>query len=199
MISKSDFPHLKWSATAFAISLAVGAAAIWISEDFVAKTIKDRQNAQKQLSDARNKLTAVQSDLENMSTYAKEYDSLEKRKIIGSEQRLDWLEDLEKIRKQGYVMDFKYTISPQQPYAPVPAIDSGNYALNISNMSLQFDLLHEAQLLRFLEGLHTQMNGWLLLDRCSLERTGADPGSLDVQIKANCSGGWITLKNRNMP
>jgi hypothetical protein len=65
-------------------------------------------------------------------------------------------------------------------------------------MKLQFDLLHEAQLLDFLAALRSRINGWYQLEGCMLRRA-ADENAETARITAECSGGWITLKNRNTP
>jgi hypothetical protein len=132
-----------------------------------------------------------------MTIYAHEYHALVESKIIGGEQRLDWIEGMDKIRKQNHVLDFKYTIAPQQPYTPPLPVDSGDYDLKLSTMTLHFDLLHEDQLIDFFDALRREMKGRFILDHCALERTSAAPENGTVpQLKADCSGGWLTLQKR---
>lgn len=195
--SKADLPELKWSLGAFLLSLAFAGGLISLSEEYLARSLKDREAAQKQLTNARTQLLAAQSDQANMSAYALEYNALLAQKVIGTEQRLDWMEGLERLRQQGKVLDFKYTISPQQGYTPSPAIDAGNFQLSRSSMTLQIDLLHETQLLHFLTNLNNQINGWFMLDGCSISRTGAVDDL--APLKADCTGGWFTMKNKSAP
>ncbi|OIR08553.1 hypothetical protein GALL_93470 [mine drainage metagenome] len=195
--SKTDLQILKWSLGALILSIALAVGLISLSEDYLAQSLKNRETAQKQLTDARAQLLAAQSDQENMSAYALEYNALLEQKVIGSEQRLDWMEGLEKLRQQGRVLDFKYTISPQQGYTPKPALDAGNFQLSRSGMKLQFDLLHEEQLLHFFSNLNNQINGWFMLDGCSISRTGA--ANELAPLKAECTGGWFTMKNKSAP
>ena len=199
--SKSDLPHIKWHLLSLLLALGLGGAAIFFSENFVARKQLSQQAAQRQLSEARNRLAAAQDDRENMAAYALEYGNLLERKIIGNDQRLDWIEELERIKGLNRVLDFRFTIAPQQPYSPAPALDSGNFALNLSGMTLQLDLLHEGQLVNFLDTLRTGAKGWFIVDHCSLERTGAASGKPNTaaaaRLQAECAGGWLTLKNRN--
>lgn len=195
--SVADLPNIKWSLGAFVLSIALGSGIVVLSEGYLNQSMKERQAAQKQLGDARTQLVAAQSDQENMSAYAMEYNSLLAQKIIGNEQRLDWLEELEKLRQQGTVLDFKYTIAPQQSYAPNPPVDAGNFQLNRSSMNLQIDLLHEEQLLHLFAAMRKQMKGWFMLDGCTLSRTGSADEM--TPLKADCTGGWFTMKNKNAP
>lgn len=196
--STADITDLKWGISSLLISLGIAASLITYSASYQDSALKNRQAAQQQLTEARNHLANAQSDLENMATYQLEYKALEARKVIGNEQRLDWIEGLEKLRAQGHVLDFQYAIAPQQIYAPNPPLEAGNFALNISPMTLQIDLLHEEQLLHLFTALHSEMQGWFILDRCSLSHADAAVESIS-SLKAECAGGWLTMKNRNAP
>lgn len=196
--SASDVSQIKWSLGAFAVSLGIAAWLISFSEDYRHDAQKERQAAQEQLSKAQAQLATAQNDFENMATYKLEYEALETQKVIGNEHRLDWIEGLEKIRKQAVVLDFKYSIEPQQSYAPNPPLDAGNFALNLSPMTLQIDLLHEEQIDRLFSAMMTQMEGWFILDRCTLSAGGAQESGLS-SLKADCAGGWFTMKNRSAP
>jgi hypothetical protein len=195
--SKDDLSELKWSLGALALSIAFAGSLISWSESYLEQSLKERETAQKHLNDVRTQLLSAQSDQANMSAYAFEYNALLGQKVIGSEQRLDWIEGLERLRQQGTVLDFKYTIAPQQAYVPNPPLDAGNFQLSRSPMTLQLDLLHEEQLLHFFRNLHDQICGWFMLDGCSISRTAA----VDVlaPLKAECTGGWFTMKNKNAP
>ena len=195
--SKADMADLKWSLGAFVLSIALSAALVTLSSNYIVKARKELQTAQKQLVDAREHLASAQSDKENMATYALEYNNLLARRVIGSEQRLDWLEGLEKLRQQGLVLDFKFTIAPQQSYTPSPSVSAGNFQLNRSPMSMQIEMKHEEQLLQLLEAIRTRMSGWFMLDGCTISRTGSDIGP--GVLKTNCTGGWFTMKNRSAP
>ena len=191
--SQSDLPYIKWGLLTFLLTLALGGSAAYISQNYAHNVRNARSAVQQQLNEAHSKLNAARDDQENMATYTKEYSTIQRRGIIGDEQRLNLIEELETLRKRNRVLDFKYAIAPQQPYKPAPALDSGNFDLRLSPMTLKFELLHEGQLINFFDSLRRDINGWFILDRCTLERVSGST----AQLKADCAGGWLTLKNRN--
>ena len=191
--SQSDLPHIKWSLLTLIITLSLGGSAVFLSKEYANKGQLSMQTAQQQLNEARGKLSTARDDQLNMAAYTKEYSAIQRREVIGDEQRLNLIEDLEKLRQRSRVLDFKYAIAPQQTYKPEPAVDSGNYDLKLSPMTLHLELLHEGQLVNFFGSLRRDMNGWFILDRCTLEKSP----STYAQLKADCSGGWLTMKNRN--
>ena len=202
--SKADLPHIKWSLLTFLLALGASSAIIIASENYTAQAQRNLQQTKHQLGETRSKLATANEDQMNMQTYTAEYESLLKHNVIGNEHRLDWIESMDSIHKQNQApgsMNFKYSIVPQKTYVPVPPVDSGNFELYRSDMALYFDLLHEEQLMAFLDTLRSDVNGWFVLDRCALERNAAAVEKNDygiaAQLKAECTGGWVTLRNRS--
>lgn len=196
--STDDLGEIKWSLLACLLSAGVAIGLINYSADIQQQSLKELQQAQRQLNTARDQLLTAQSDQENMASYQMEYDALVVQKVIGNEQRLDWIEGLERLRNQNLLPDFKYNIAPQSAFTPIPPLNAGNFALSISPMSMELDLLHEGQLLDFFGALSRQMPGWFLLDKCALTRNDATQNG-GVMLKAQCAGGWFTMKNRSAP
>lgn len=200
--TKSDLPLMRWSIAAICASVLLSSLILYSSSRYAGYKKTNLRTAQSQLKDARGRLTAAREDKENLSAYSAEYSVLEQQNIFGDDHRLDWMEGLEKLRQQNLVLDFRYNISPQKNYAPQPAIDSGNFNIHYSEMKLQFDLLHEGQLLTFFDALRRQIKGQYQLEGCTLKRTNIAENAatpMTTPVKAECSGGWITLKNRNAP
>jgi hypothetical protein len=198
----SDFPMIRWNILAVCAASLISAVILYSSGKYAESTQNDLRSAQNMLNDARNHRTTALQDQENMAIYAGEYGALIEQKIIGDDQRLDWMEGLERIRQKNLVMDFRYNIAPQRTYASQPPIDSGNFDIRYSEMKLQFSLLHEGQLLDFFTALHTDIKGRYQLEGCTLQRTGTDSEAQQTvmaRLTAECSGGWITLKDRNTP
>lgn len=203
--SISDFPLVRWSALAVCASILISAALLYSSGEYAEKSQQERRSAQNMLSDARNRLTAAYQDRENMNIYANEYGSLIENKVVGDDQRLDWMEGMEKIRQKNLVTGFSYTIVPQKIYTPQPPVDSGNFDIRHSEMKLQIDLLHEGQLPDFFNALRSEIRGWYQLEGCTMQRSATavnNDGNIahaPAYLKAECIGSWITLKNRNAP
>ena len=195
--SKADFILMRGSILMASVSVLLSITVLYGSSRYAEHTQQDQYNAQRLLNEAQNRLATARQDRENMTAYSGAYAVLEDNKIIGDEQRLDWIEGLDKLRRQNLVADFHYNIAPQKNYTEIPATDSGNFHIRYSAMKLHFDLLHEAQLLDFFGALRSQIKGRYQLEGCALQRGVTDENSF--HLKAECYGGWITLKNRNAP
>ena len=196
-ISKDDWGVMRSSVVTLAIAAGCSALLIFFSETRSELAENDWRDAQRQLRAAQSELNNTKQDRDNMDSYLAEYAASVEQHLIGEESRLDWIANLEKIRTQKRVEDFRYNIGPQKLYAAQPAIDSGNYNIHYSEMKLQLDLLHEGQLFDFLDAVRDQIKGWYQLESCSILRNPGDSQNTGIQLKAECAGGWITLQNRN--
>ena len=198
-LSSSDFQMMRWNIAAISASLILSGIFLYASQQYADHANKDFRIAQSQLSEARNRVTIAHQDQENITLYSAEYDELEAHNIVGDDHRLDWMEGLEKLRNQNLALDFRYNIAPQKIFTPQPALDNGNFNIQYSEMKLQFDLLHEGQLVNFFAALNKQIKGYFHLESCTLHRDDIE-AAVDnpaAHVKAECSGGWISLKNRN--
>ena len=200
---KSDLPYITWGLATLLLALAASSTAIISSQHFVTGSQQANNVAKRKLADALNRLRSATDDRQNMASYAQEYSMLLKRNIIGNEQRLDWIDGLEHLRHRNLVMGLDYNISPQKPYKPPLQLDNGNFDLKRSDMTLSLALLHTGQLTSFFDALRANVNGWFILDGCAVTRidsaaNNGEPGTVPL-LKAECKGGWLTLKNRNTP
>lgn len=197
-ITKSDLKVMRSSLITLTIAICCSLLLIYFSDRQANIAKNNWDKAQQQLRAAQSGLNDAKQDYENLLNYRDEYAASIDQHLIGNESRLDWVENLERIRQQKLVADMHYNIGPQKSYIAQPVIDSGNFELKYSEMKLQLDLLHETQLLDFFDALRTQIKGWYQLDECNIVRSASGTTSLTTQLHAECSGGWITLRNRSM-
>ena len=197
-ITKSDLSVMRSSLITLSIAIIASLLLISISERLSGLAQKNWHDAQRELRAAQSELNNAKQDQENLRDYQGEYLASVNQHLIGNEQRLDWVESLEKLRQQKLVSELHYNIGPQKTYTPQPPIDSGNFDIKYSEMKLQLSLLHEDQLLDFFDELRGQIKGWYQLDGCSIVRAPGEAQNNATQLTAECSGGWITLKNRSV-
>lgn len=143
----------------------------------------------------------------NQSSLHRDYDALvERRRIVdryhrryrqfanvgfvGVESRLDWIETLYASTGDLTLPRVSYLIEPQlTAVAPVEAIRaSGNVSIHVSRVELEMSLVHELDLLRFVDELQQNAPGLISFESCELEwRADFDaPLSAEPNIDAIC-------------
>ncbi len=126
------------------------------------------------------------------------YRKLEARGFIGEEPRLQWLEALRRMGEENGILAMEYRLHEQRPYSLPPTVDSGSYQVYASAMDLQVEALHEGDLLLFLDHLHGQEGGLVMVDGCTLRRQGGNdvlPGVANV--RADCKLSWFSIRGQD--
>lgn len=199
IFSRDDLRYVKHSLISLTLSVLLCIGLLWLTDFYQADARQAQQQAQQQLIATRQSLNITQDDLTNIAAYASQYQALLTQHLIGDELRLDWVEGLSRLRQQNTVADFRYSIQPQTVWQPSPAFESGDFQIHFSAVNLQFDLLHEGQLLNFLNVMERDLPGKLIVERCQIERRSAAPVASSTPLSAECHAGWITLKHKDTP
>jgi len=196
-LSIDELRKLGLAGLACALLLAAGAALVW--------------GARLGLADAKNRLAATRTEhlqaQERLMRIADEerevkeklevYTRLASLGILGEEKRIDWAEAISRIRKERELLDLRYRVERQKLLVSVPgkpaAVDF--YA---STLKVQIALLHEGDLLRFLNDLRESGNAYYAVRRCRLDRAGQLPasGGIAPRLRAECDIDLITILDR---
>lgn len=121
---------------------------------------------------------------------------LSDRGVLGQEHRLEWIEQISRIQQRRQPISLDYHLSPPRVLQEKVAPPSTNgVQTSISAMKLQLRLLHEGELLAFLDDLMSIDSALVRIRRCRVER--ADPVDAETaatpSLQADCDVDWITL------
>ncbi len=196
--STKDLPHIRGLLIMLALALILGAVLIYVSDGVLTKAQQSKILADREWSEALRKLERTKNEQEDLQGYYHQYQNLVEQNVIGLERRLDWIETIEKIRNQLNIFSVKYKLEPQETLNLENNSTSNSFDLHRSNMTLDFSLLHEGQLLNFFDALSEEAKGMYLLENCTLTRNDLVRQLRFVpNLQAECTLGWITLNEKN--
>ncbi len=111
--------------------------------------------------------------------------------FVGQESRLEWIHALRVATEDLTLPRLAYAIAPQlDVIAPVQAVLAGDdIAINVSQLQLEMGLVHELDLLRFVDGLQRSAPGLMRVQGCRLDWQQQPDVSLKVEanLQASCS------------
>jgi hypothetical protein len=193
-MNTAEFQALRNPLLLLLVVLAAGAAAIYYSDRLKAVARQQLVQQQNQMKDARTRLQRSGEEKDIIFRYLDSYRQLERTGFIGEEQRINWLDGLRLANQQADLFGVDYQIGTQRPYPYAADFNPGQLVLNQSIMRLQFRLLHEEDLIRFLAALGRQGGGIFTVDQCSLKRADTR-GVIRYQpnVMAECDLSWITV------
>lgn len=184
--------RIRWNLLLLLLMAMLGATAVYF-------TLGMYSSAQRLNKEAIDKRTEIQAKLANAQNEEQElrekfarYQNIEALGYIGGERRLDWVEQIRKIKANRKLIDITYELEPQK----VLESNKGGYDFMASSMKLQMRLLHEEDLLNFLADLRGSIRALTSVKSCNVVRQTI-PGS-PAQLTADCSIDWITLREKSL-
>lgn len=181
-------------------ALALLAAGAWL----VSSAADARSRAQAQLAAAQaerrlngDRLARIAEEEREVREKLDVYKHLKRLNIIGEERRLEWADAVARIRNQRELLDLTYRVDRQKLLRSVPG-KPGSIDFFASTMTVQLDLLHEDDLLRFLSDLRESGNAYYSVKSCDLRRTGqaATGATITPRLRASCEIDLITVLDR---
>lgn len=178
----------------------LGATAVFAGASLLERERRANRQALDELGDIRLRLARIEAEAVDIPGHAERYRQMIANGHLGPERRLEWIERIAAIKAERRLLDLRYEFSAQKALdataAPVGASASG-FEFMSSTMKLRMDLLHEDDLLGFLDDLASGVSALLRARACTLERLAAEPGGgTAAQLRADCTIDWITLKEK---
>lgn len=200
--SSQDFKRIQWALVLLISCLLLTGATVWgvlFRQKATMQTHKNTLAAEKEMI---ANLTRARNEEQELRDKINRYEILKQRGIVGAEQRLDWIELINQIKTTWRIPKLDYDFSPQRKIdvALLPeGAEAGGMSLMSSQMHVRLSLLHEGELLGFLDDLRTTAPALIQVHACNLTRNLSDPADsvqqgIRPQLKAECTVEWITLK-----
>jgi hypothetical protein len=185
--------------------IAVVLAGIGIAVVIASKQFLDQSRIQHKF--ALSERQAIQSKLSRATEEEREireklvdYRALLARGVIGDERRLEWVETIGQIKNDHKLSEIKYQIDPQRTLELPGITASSEVELRVSALKVNMQLLHEGDLLVFIDGLRRKLKAHVLVRSCSvqrLDRSGQDRG-IAPRLRADCVIDLVTIRDKQL-
>lgn len=195
-LSLTDLRRLALPALLAFVMTIGGAAVIWFVQQQLTAANSLLAARNKERSTAQDRLARISEEEREVKEKIEVYRRLRELNIIGRERRLEWVDAIQRIRTERQMLDVRYRIEPQKLLVSLPG-KPGNVDFNVSTMKVDVALLHEGDLLGFLDDLRNSGNAYVSVRRCVVQRSGNEPPasapSLAPRLRAECQIDLITV------
>jgi hypothetical protein len=179
--------------------LLIGAGAFLVSSAREARERAQAEflSAQAERRQSGDRLARIAEEEREVNEKLDVYKQLKRLNILGEERRLEWADAVARIRNQRELLDLTYRVDRQRMLKSLPA-KPGTVDFFASTMTVQLDLLHEEDLLRFLGDLRDSGNAYYAVKSCTMRRTGqaATGVTITPRLRGNCEIELITVVDR---
>jgi hypothetical protein len=196
-----DFFRLRWSLVFLVAMIVGGAALVYFMQQIVDKAEISERELSRQVADIHGRVFRAHEEEQDMRGRIQRFQEMTRKGIIGQEERLNWVEQIARIKAARRLLDVQYEIQPQGAIssAALPGgAAAGPYEIMASTMKLHMQLLHEEDLVGFVADLRQAVHAHLLVRECRIERNpgGGTQAAAQAQLQADCTIDWVTLREK---
>lgn len=178
--------------------LALGSSLIFslLAYYFYHATQKAHTQHVRTLASWKTKYQQASDHLAIIQTLSEQFSTLEDRGIVGPENRLQLIETIQATATRLGIPEINYKISEQRlANSLYPDFDQSQLRLFQSHMSLDFRLLHEADLFAVLNDLEVYGKGLSHATQCAINQvTAFSTSEFEPNLVGHCKLTWYTLQ-----
>ncbi len=177
-----------------ALTLA-GAACYSAAHGYLQETRKLGAAAAAQRAKAQATLARATEEEREIKASLQQYQALAARGIVGEEKRLDWVDTVTAIKNERRLFNVGYSIGPQQELDYPGFGTGGGVKFMASRVRINMQLLHEEDLLSFIDDLAKRGKSYLSARSCDVTRASRGGGAALVpRLQADCEFDLITIR-----
>lgn len=191
-LNSKDWKKLQAPILWLLIALIAVSLLISFTINFEANQQKLFDLQQTQYRIAHQKYLASGSEKEDIIVFLPQYQALIDKGFIGEEQRQTWIQALQDIQKAYRLFPIEYQLNPLSQSQPSFLTNLAGFTIHQSQMNLNFDMLHEGDLLQLTDALADKHLANWLLRSCLISRYDALVSN-HAMLKAECAIDWYTL------
>lgn len=190
-LSNRDLKKLSPPLAIMMLLCGIAGTLAWVTEREVQQARVERNQAAEAKTRIEMRLRQFHSDELEIKDRGQLLQRLQARGIIGEEKRLDWTEQLRDTQRELHLPGMKYEFAPQT------GLQNGNtpgYGWFNSPMRLQLRLLHEGDLLNFLDRIQREAKALVVVRACKLAAPPTSTGNRETlaALDADCELDWLS-------
>ena len=196
-LGASDLKRLRLPVAACVVLALAGVACYFAADDYLQETKKLGANASAQRAEVQAKLASATEEEREIKANLQQYQALAARGIVGEEKRLDWIDIITAIKNERRLFNISYSIERQRELDYPGFAAGGGVNFMASRVKMDIRLLHEEDLLNFIDDLTKRGKSYLSARSCDVQRAehGSAGTTLASRLEAACVFDLITIRH----
>ena len=196
-LGASDLNRLRVPLAACVVLALAGVACYFAADDYLQETKKLGASAFAQRAEVQTRLASANEEEREIKANLQQYQALAARGIIGEEKRLDWVDIITAIKNERRLFNISYSIESQRALDYPGFGAGGGVNFVASRVKMEIQLLHEEDLLNFIDDLTKRGKSYLSARSCDVQRAerGSGGTTLASRLQAACVFDLITVRH----
>ncbi len=192
---------IKKSLVSFVIILSSMITMVTVSDVYKSNASEKNTRALAEMRSWSNKIDEANKNNQILVQHEDTFKKLKGNFVIGDENRLSWVEVVQKVADSRKIASVKYDIA-SQVLLDKNTLGDKYRGIDVfkSVMSLEMKFIHEGDLFVMLNALRSEAKGLVAVDKCDVELINKDVNDGIIgqnntdNMRAYCELSWYTLK-----
>jgi hypothetical protein len=201
MLKLSINQDIKKALLTFAIILLSMISMVIASDVYRSNASEKNARTMAEMRSWSNKIEGANRNNQILVQHEETFKKLKDNFVIGDENRLSWVEVVQKVADSRKIASVKYDIA-SQVLLDKNVLGSEYAGIDVfkSVMSLEMKFIHEGDLFVMLNALRREAKGLVAVDKCEVELINKDVNDGIIgqnktdNMRAYCELSWYTLK-----
>ena len=196
-LGASDLKRLRLPLAACVVLAIAGVACYFAADNYLQETKTLAAATSAQRAEVQTRLASATEEEREIKANLQQYQALAARGIIGEEKRLDWVDTITAIKNERRLFNISYSIEPQKELDYPGFAPGGGVNFVSSRVKMEIQLLHEEDLLNFIDDLTRRGKSYLSARSCDVQRSdrGGAGTTLAPRLQAACVFDLITIRH----
>ena len=192
-----DLKRLRLPVAACVVLAIAGVACYFAADNYLQETKTLAAATSAQRAEVQTRLASATEEEREIKANLQQYQALAARGIIGEEKRLDWVDTITAIKNERRLFNISYSIEPQKELDYPGFGPGGGVNFMASRVKMEIQLLHEEDLLNFIDDLAKRGKSYLSARSCDVQRAerGSAGTTLASRLQAACVFDLITIRH----
>jgi hypothetical protein len=179
---------------------AIGIVVVVASQRYLDQMRTQHKTALAERQAIQSKLSRATEEEREIREKLVDYRKLLARGVIGDERRLEWVETIGQIKNDHKLFEIKYQIEPQRVLDFPGIARSAEIEFRASALKVEMQLLHEGDLLVFIDELRRRLKAQVLVRSCSIDRLARAPEDrgINPRLRAQCTIDLVTIFDKKL-
>ena len=198
-LGRRDLKHLRLPLAACLVLALAGAACYFAAKGYLQETKTLGTAASAQRAEVQKRLASASEEEREIKANLQQYQALAARGMVGEQKRLDWVDTVTAIKNERRLFNINYSIEPQEELDYPGFSPGGGVKFMVSSVTMKLPLLHEEDLLNFIDDLAKRGRSYLAVRSCDVQRESrsASGTTLAPRLRADCVFDLISIHHKN--
>jgi len=195
-LGRKDLKRLRLPSAGCLALILAGAACYFAADGYLQETKKLAAATSAQRAEVQARLASANEEEREIKASLQQYQALAARGIVGEEKRLDWVDTVTAIKNERRLFNVNYSIEAQKDLDYPGFSPGGDVKFMASRVKMKLQLLHEEDLLNFIDDLARRGKSYLSVRSCDVQRESRVGGTtLAPRLQADCVFDLITIRH----